>query len=65
MNFAVGATTLHLFWEADDAFVGFTQEDVDAYEENLEFVTWMTEQPIDSVQFLKGLEIRSLLPKLI
>jgi hypothetical protein len=39
MSFVAWATTVHLFFGGDGDFAGFTQADVDAYEENFEFVT--------------------------
>ena len=48
---------------SNDEFV-FTQQMLDDYQDGFEFIAWLCDQPIDSVCFEKGNELRRLAPKL-
>ena len=41
----------------------YTAADISSYAEDLEWVTWLTEQELESVQFDAGLEVRKTGPR--
>jgi hypothetical protein len=53
---------LGIWLESEAEVFLYEQHHVDDYEESLEFVTWMLEQPIESVHFARASELRKLKP---
>lgn len=41
----------------------YSEEDVAGYEDNMDFLNWFLEQPLDSPQFEAGMALRSLVPQ--
>jgi len=51
-----------LWLESDDQHFSYEQHHIDGYEENLEFMEWLCEQPADSDAFARGSDLVKITP---
>jgi hypothetical protein len=51
-----------LWLECEEEVFRYEQHHIDGYNESLEFVTWLCDQPVDSATFARGSDLRQLRP---